>query len=125
MTTEPPHARPSVGLPISTAEELRRALHALAQPAATQYSLVPDWLVIGEELASAFHEALEKHRASGASLSRQQASSLDALVAYIADLSGPRDKAFWANPSRLHSDSRWQNIRDFAQSALEAFEWES
>lgn len=110
---------------MSTADELRRALHDLAQPAATQYSLVPDWLVIGEELASAFHEALEKHRASGASLSSQQASSLEALAAYIADLSGPRDKAFWVNPSRLHSDSRWQNMRDLAKSALEAFEWDA
>ena len=108
---------------MSTADDLRRALHALAQPAALQFSLFPDWVVVGDELATAFDEALKKHRASGASLSSQQDSSLDALDAYMTELSGPQDRAFWANPTALQRDSRWQNVRDLARAALAAFAW--
>jgi hypothetical protein len=111
---------PFHSLPMSTADELTRALHALAQPAAIQYSLFPDWVVVGDELALAFNEALEKHRASGTQLSIQQASALDELAAYMTEMSGPRDKAFWSNPSALQRDSRWQNIRDMAKAVLDA-----
>lgn len=109
---------------MSTADELRRALHALAQPAKLQFALFPDWVVIGDELALAFYDALKKHRASGAGLSRQQTRSLDELEAYMIELSGPQDKAFWSNPSALARDSRWQNVRDMAKAALDAFGWD-
>lgn len=101
-------------------DELRRALQALAQPAALQFQQFPDYVVIGKELRLSFYEALQKLRASGTSLSSQQASSIADLEAYLTELSGPYDEALWCNPSALQRDSRWQSIRELAKAALDA-----
>lgn len=106
---------------LSPEEELRRVLRDLSQPALTQVVLFPDWIVPGEELRRAFADALAKHRATGVSVSTREASALAELEAYIADLSGPYDRGFWSNPSALGHDSRWQNVRDMAKAALDAF----
>jgi hypothetical protein len=110
---------------MSPADELQSALRDLAQPALKQVVLFPDWIVVGDQLRSAFREAVAKHRAAGASLSSEQASSLEELDAYLTDLSGPYDRGFFENPAALQRDSRWQNVRDLAKAALDAFGWAS
>lgn len=108
---------------MSTIDELKRCLQALAQPADVQVSLFPDFVVVGDELALSFDEALTRHRAANGSFSSGQASSLEALDAYLEELSGPHNETFWCDPASLESDPRWQRIRDFARTALDAFAW--
>lgn len=109
---------------MSTADELKRCLQGLAQPAAIQVSLFPDFAVVGDELALSFDEALTAHRASLSPLSVPQSTALDALDGYLSELSGPHNETFWLDRSALATDPRWQRVRDLARDTLQAFAWQ-
>jgi hypothetical protein len=107
---------------MSLKAELRRCVQALAQPAAVQISLFPDFAIVGDELALQFDEALRAYRTSEP-VGAVQRGSLNDLDDYLATLSGPEDEHFWLDRTALASDVRWQRVRDLARAVLAAFNW--
>jgi hypothetical protein len=103
--------------------ELRRCLQALAQPAAEQVSLFPEFAVIGDELALQFDDALHAYHASASTPDPIQLESLRLLDDYLTELSGPEEDRFWLERAALASDPRWEQIRDLARAVLAAFAW--
>lgn len=98
---------------------LCHAIQALAQPADVQRALFPDFVVVGDELAIEFDEALKGFRSDGPVLALAQTEAIRALDVYLEALSGPAHLDFWDDPS----DRRWERARGLAASILVAFNW--
>jgi hypothetical protein len=108
---------------MTSVAELRRCVQALAQPAAVQISLFPDFAVVGDELALQFDDALQAYRASEPEGADRKLGSLKTLDDYLAKVSGPGDERFWQDRAALASDLRWQRVRELARAVLGAFAW--
>jgi len=108
---------------MTVSAELCRCVQALAQPAAVQIALFPDFAVVGDELAVQFDVALRDYRAFSPTAEEAQLRSLAVLDDYLAELSGPEDERFWWDRAALGSDMRWQRIRDLARDVLAMFDW--
>lgn len=103
--------------------QLRHSLQRLAQLPAAQVALFPSLVVLGDELARSFDDALRAFRASAHEASAAQLRSLQQLDDYLSELSGSQNEAFWIEPIALAVDPRWQQVRDLASAALAAFRW--
>ncbi len=100
-------------------ERLRESVQALAQPPEAQRALFPDFVVLGDELALDFDEALRAHRRDADPPSPHQAAALGELDDHLSALSGPAHLDFWEDPS----DPRWEHVRALAARVLDAFGW--
>jgi hypothetical protein len=107
----------------SREDDLRHSVQALAQPADEQIALFPDFVVVGDELALDFESALERFRADAVSAPAQAVATVNALNAYLEQLSGPQNEDFWLDEARLREDPRWNQVRQLALAVLEAFGW--
>lgn len=105
----------------SSLEQLKWSLQALASPAATQQSLFPTFVCVADELALDFDQWLRvaTHRHT---LAPEQTAALTALDELLARMSGRQHEEFWTVPA-LESHATWQQIRDLAHRALDAFGW--
>lgn len=108
---------------MNEAAELRRCVQALAQPAGVQLSLFPGFVVVGDELAIQFADALYAYRMSRPPTEPNQAESLEQLEHYLTKLSGTGEESFWLDRTAFASDVRWQRIRELARHVLAAFDW--
>lgn len=102
---------------------LRHSLQRLAQLPAAQVALFPSLVVLGEELARGFDDALRAFRASAPEASAAQLSSLQQLADHLSELSRSQSQAFWLEPIALAVDPHWQQVREMASAALAAFHW--
>lgn len=94
---------------------MRRALAALAQPAAIQRALFPELSSVGDELARVFDAAL--HDASNLSADEQDASAR--IEAFFLAHGGAGHADFWDDLD----DPRWGEVRALARQALEVHGW--
>jgi len=84
-----------------------------------QRTLFPDFVVVGDELAIEFDEALTDFRNDKPELSLVQTEAVRELDVYLASLSGPAHMDFWDDVD----DSRWEPARRLSASILVAFNW--
>lgn len=102
--------------------QLRHSLQRLAQPPAAQVTLFPSLVVVGDELALAFDDALRAFRAATPEASAAQLRALQQLDEYLSEL-GPQNEALWIEPIALAVDPRWERVRGLARATLAAFHW--
>ena len=98
-------------------ERLMHALQALAQPAAVQVTLYPDFVAKADELALDFNNF---HEACLPEMTEEQAAASSRIDERLTDISGPEGP--WGEED-LRSDSQWEEIRVMARHALEVFGW--
>lgn len=101
---------------------LRRAVQALAQPAATQLGLFPSFVCAPDELALEFEDAMRRSADWLVRLPDAQARPLQALNSFLEASSGTKHADLWENDS-LSCDPRWNDIRELARDVLRAFNW--
>jgi hypothetical protein len=101
---------------------LRRCVQALAADAADQVRLFPAFVMVGDELALDFEEAMRSCRPAIAGLSERKRAAIDALDQQITALSGAWNEAFWSTDGVM-SDPRWEQIRARAREVLLACGW--
>jgi hypothetical protein len=95
---------------------------ALSQDAETQKSLFPDFVVVADELALNWEEALNELKAPELRISDNQRSKIDRLDAIILSMSGPTNLKFWDDDA-LSVFREWEEVRAAASEVLLAFEW--
>ena len=103
--------------------KFRNQLLALASTAEVQLALFPSGVCIGDELVSDFDRHKQAFLASQETTAPQR-HALDALEAFIAELSGPHNVVFWCDPEPLTEDPRWEQIRELSRAALQSLGWE-
>ena len=91
-------------------------LLALASTADVQVSLYPAEVCVGDELVLDFDEEYQK--AKNAILDEEVKLSIDVLDRYIERHSGEAFSEMYLKSSALHTDPRWQEIRDLAAIVL-------
>ncbi len=102
---------------------LRCTLQLLAAAAPDQLAhfLPPDFAFKADEMALDFDNWVTSVHTYW-TLTEEQAARLTELDAYLDNLSGEQNAAFWTDAA-LVSDPRWERIRALAQAALESFQW--
>jgi hypothetical protein len=55
-------------------------------------------------------------------LTAEQLSALASLAALLAEMSGEKNAELWTDAALAHLP-RWQEVREHARSALQAFQW--
>lgn len=101
-------------------DRLKWSILALAQPAAVQMTLYPDFVCIGDELAGDFDQGL---REFASPMTDEQRAAVKGLDQLITSLSGEWNAEFWLDPEALEEDVRWDEIRASARMAARAFGW--
>jgi hypothetical protein len=102
---------------------LRYTLQLLAAAAPDQLAhfLPPDFAFKADEMVLDFENwATSVH--TYWTLTEEQTARLTELDAYLDNLSGEQNAAFWTDAA-LVSDPHWERVRALAQAALTSFQW--
>jgi hypothetical protein len=102
--------------------EFRNQLLALSSTAQVQIALFPKGVCIGDELVSDF-DRNKQHFLANQQITSPQRNAIDALDAFITELSGPHNEVFWCDPEPLMDDPRWGQIRELSRTVLRALNW--
>lgn len=97
------------------------ALQALAQPAATQKSLFPDYVCVADELSNDFGDALLNLRNE---LNSKDIDILLKLDNKLDSISGKENAEYWTNKA-LEDNEIWKDIRQEAVRILNYFNWKN
>lgn len=103
-------------------KQLCRSLQLLASPPQAQIIHFPvPWIVLTDEMAddlghwagcvSTYWELPQEHK-----------TRLTELDGFLNKMSGSDNPAFWTDEA-LFTDSRWEKVRNLAQTALASFGW--
>jgi hypothetical protein len=104
-------------------QALQRALQAIAQPPEIQMELFPTFVVVADELALDFDQALQYARYKvGSQWTEAQIKALESLDRELEANSGPDKPEIWETPDCLSHPS-WSAFRELASAALSAFDW--
>lgn len=103
--------------------QFRNQLLALSSTADVQIALYPKGVCFGDELVCDFDRNKQQFLANQATTAPQR-ESLDALDAYLTELSGPQNEVFWCDPEPLTDDPRWEQIRELSRTALRSLGWQ-
>jgi len=103
-------------------DKLRWPVLALAQPAAVQLSLFPDFAEPADELASEWDLALRLTEADRRQASPEQMLAVQRLDDLILAISGPKYFYYWTDEALVKSP-KWEEIRAAAKEVAEAFGW--
>ncbi|WP_287002987.1 hypothetical protein [Sphingobium sp.] len=103
--------------------QLQRAVIALAQPAAIQLSLFPDFVCKADELALDFESGLDALVGYEHEISAEQRAAIEALDQLLFSMSGEKYAYFWTDEAVL-TDPTWEAIRALARSAALIFSWD-
>ncbi len=103
---------------------LKWSIQALAQSAAIQHTLFPDFVCVPDELALEFDEYYRQVLNSPLSLKfdLEQLSLVRELDQKLASISGPENERFWCDKA-LESAPEWNEVRMIAKSTLKKFGW--
>ena len=118
MSSDPRETRREAMLP-----RLRAALQALAQPASSQASLFPDFVVVADELALEFDDWFRVATTPELvpELTQPQCAALRAIDEQFARMSDDRD--VWSEEA-LAGHRDWDEVRSLARQALAEFGWQ-
>lgn len=103
--------------------QLRRAVIALAQPAAIQLSLFPDFVCKADELALDFESGLDALVGHEDEITAEQRVAIEALDQLLISMSGEKYAYFWTDEAVL-ADPTWEAIRALARSVALIFSWD-
>jgi len=103
-------------------DKLQRAVIAMAQPAAIQLSLFPDFVCKANELALDFEEGLYEMVGHEAEFSDHQRATIDTLDKLLSSMGGEHHASFWTEAA-LHEHPIWDAIRDAAKAVAGTFGW--
>jgi hypothetical protein len=103
--------------------KFRNQLLALSATAEVQIALFPPGVCLGDELVSDFDRNKQQFLSSQETTAPQR-HALDALDAFITQLSGPHNAVFWCDPEPLTEDPRWEQIRELSRAVLRSLNWE-
>ncbi len=102
-------------------DQLRWSLQALALPYDAQRSLFPSFACTADELALDFDHWCETARHQHA-FTESQLAALASVMAVLSAMTGEKDPDLWSDSALAHLP-RWQDVREKARQALEAFQW--
>ena len=102
--------------------DLRSALQALAATPEIQVARFPDFVVVADELALDFDDALLMFRQGSPTLSPQQTAHLQALDTLLHEMSGAANASLWTLAA-LNTSPEWVTVRTHARELLVAFGW--
>jgi hypothetical protein len=109
---------------VNESDQLKRSVQALAQPAPVQVEPFPNFVVVGDELALDFDDALLRFRpVVWERLTHRQRESFEALDKELHRLSGPGNQEFWLDRTLLDADPRWEHLRVLAATVLQEMGW--
>jgi hypothetical protein len=119
MSSDPRETRREAMLP-----RLRAALQALAQPASSQVSLFPDFVVVPDELALEFDDWFRVATTPELvpELTKAQCAALGAIDEQFARMSD--DPEVWSEEA-LAGNRDWDEVRSLACRALAEFGWQA
>ncbi len=103
-------------------EKLKWSVLALAQEAEVQRSLFPEFVVVADELALEWEEALRLTKGLQADMTPAQKNSLEKLDQLIEAISGEENLKFWIDDA-LSEFAEWIEIRRAAAEVARAFDW--
>lgn len=103
--------------------QLQRAVIALAQPAAIQLSLFPNFVCKADELALDFESALDELTGHEDEITAEQRTAIEALDQLLISMSGEKYAYFWTDEAVL-ADATWEAIRALAKSTSLIFGWD-
>lgn len=105
-------------------EGFRWAVYCLAQPAEMQLSLLPEFVCKADELALTFDDGLRELGRERSELSPHCQASLDALEAWLCQMSEAGDEGLWTD-NAVRNHPSWRVVRLLATAVLAAFEWDA
>jgi hypothetical protein len=102
-------------------DQLKWSLQALALPYDAQRRLFPSFACTADELALDFDHWREtaKHQHT---FTADQLSALASVSAVLCAMTDEKNPGLWSD-SALTQLPRWQDVRNKARKALEAFQW--
>ena len=103
-------------------ERLKWSVLALAQPADIQESLFPDFVLVADELALNWEQALDVLNSEDASFTPHQKESIETLDGLILAISGSEHLEFWIDDA-LRTFPEWEQIRFAAAAVARSFGW--
>ncbi|HEV2597399.1 hypothetical protein [Sphingopyxis sp.] len=103
-------------------ERLKWSAMALSQDAETQNGLFPDFVVVADELALNWDEALNELNDPDLRINDDQKSKIEKLDAMILAISGLENIKFWDDDA-LEVFQEWEDIRLAASEVLKSFGW--
>jgi hypothetical protein len=102
-------------------DQLKWSLQALALPYDAQRRLFPSFACTADELALDFDHWCETARHQHP-FTADQLSALASVSAALSTMTDEKDPGLWSDSALAHLP-RWQDVRDRARKALEAFQW--
>jgi hypothetical protein len=102
-------------------DQLKWSLQALALPYDAQRRLFPSFACTADELALDFDHWCETARHQHP-FTADQLSALASVSAALSTMTDEKDPGLWSDSALAHLP-RWQDVRDGARKALEAFQW--
>jgi len=98
------------------------ATRAIAQPAAIQLSLFPEFVEASDELALSWEQAYNEFQNDKSSHSDSQRCALENLDKYMSTISGSVFSDIWTTEGLFYS-LEWQKMRELAKVILLAMGW--
>jgi hypothetical protein len=102
-------------------DQLKWSLQALALPYDAQRNLFPSFACTADELALDFDHWCETARHQH-TFTADQLSALGSVSAVLSAMTDEKDAGLWSDSALAHLP-RWQDVRDRARKALDAFQW--
>jgi hypothetical protein len=102
-------------------DQLKWSLQALALPYDTQRSLFPSFACTADELALDFDHWCETASHQHA-FTADQLSALASVSAVLSAMTNDKNADLWSDSALAHLPL-WQEVRERARAALEAFQW--
>jgi|SRR5579859_316855 len=103
-------------------KQLCHSLQLIASPAQAQVVHFPvSWIVLTDEMADDLGHWAECVGTYW-ELTEEQKISLTRLNDFFSEMSASHQTAFWTNEA-LFTDSRWEEVRNLAKTALVSFSW--
>jgi hypothetical protein len=102
-------------------DQLKWSLQALALPYEAQRRLFPSFACIADELALDFDHWCETARHQHP-FTADQLSALASVSTVLSAMTDEKNADLWSDSALAHLP-RWQDVRDRARKALEAFQW--
>ena len=103
-------------------EQLQWATFAIAQPAAGQIALFPDFVVVADELALEWESALRRIDLEGDAITGDQRAAIRTLDTFMSSISGRENERFWTDEA-LRDAPEWRRMRDMAADIAKRFGW--
>jgi hypothetical protein len=107
-------------------EDLKWATLALTREADSQRALFPDFVLVTDELALGWEDALLRAQNAKQDWTPEQLSAvgfLDSHIEQISAINRPENLKYWDDEDALEKYPEWAEIRLLAKAVAEKFGW--